>query len=133
MAIAGLHDKAVMDAESQAADLQAKKTRMKHMGEFKETGTPVVIVFRTLPNDSESCPRLILLLTSICHSLSWAWSQPWLSIRSLFVSAKMCGTDHSSLNILTVFESPGISTTPSKYLEFKQNLLYREKSVRRKL
>ena len=29
MAIAGLHDKAVMDAESQAADLQAKKTRMK--------------------------------------------------------------------------------------------------------
>ena len=55
MAIAGLHDKAVMDAESQAADLQAKKTRMKHMGEFKETGTPVVIVFRTLPNDSENC------------------------------------------------------------------------------
>ena len=55
MAIAGLHDKAVMDAESSAADLQAKKTRMKHMGEFKETGTPVVIVFRTLPNDSENC------------------------------------------------------------------------------
>ena len=34
---------------------RAKKTRMKHMGEFKETGTPVVIVFRTLPNDSENC------------------------------------------------------------------------------
>ena len=55
MAIAGLHDKAVMDADSQSADLQAKKTRMKHMGEFKETKTPVVIAFRTLPNDSENC------------------------------------------------------------------------------
>ena len=55
MAIAGLHDKAVMDAGTTSADIQAKKTRMKHMGEFKETKTPVVIVFRTLPNDSENC------------------------------------------------------------------------------
>ncbi len=55
MAIAGLHDKAVMDAGTTSADIQAKKTRMKHMGEFKETKTPVVIVFRSLPNDSENC------------------------------------------------------------------------------
>ena len=55
MAIAGLHDKAVMDTNTNSADIQAKKTRMKHMGEFKETKTPVVIVFRSLPNDSENC------------------------------------------------------------------------------
>ena len=51
MAIAGLHDKAVMDTNTNSADIQAKKTRMKHMGEFTETKTPVVIVFRSLPPD----------------------------------------------------------------------------------
>ena len=53
MAIAGLYDKMVMDANTNAADVEAKRTRMKHMGEYE--GVPVIVLFRTLPGDEKNC------------------------------------------------------------------------------
>ena len=51
----GLYDKMVMDAKSSADDAAAKRKMFKHMGEFKTTKTPVIVLFRTVPEEENNC------------------------------------------------------------------------------
>jgi hypothetical protein len=45
----------VMDAKSSADDAAAKRKMFKHMGEFKTTKTPVIVLFRTVPEEENNC------------------------------------------------------------------------------
>ena len=44
-----------MDAKSSADDAAAKRKMFKHMGEFKTTKTPVIVLFRTVPEEENNC------------------------------------------------------------------------------
>lgn len=49
-----LYDKLVMDAANMGVKPEAYKN-LKHLGVLKEDGAQVAIIFRTLPNEPESC------------------------------------------------------------------------------
>ena len=44
-----------MDSESINAEAKARRKYYKHIGELKEDGAKVAIIFRTIPNEPEAC------------------------------------------------------------------------------
>ena len=50
-----LYDKMVMDSNTAEAEALAKRKIFKHIGMLTETKTPVVILFRTVPEEPENC------------------------------------------------------------------------------
>jgi len=56
MAITGLYDKMVMDANTNATlTPNMGKKQLKHLGEYKESKTPVIVLFRTVPKEPNNC------------------------------------------------------------------------------
>jgi len=50
-----LYDKLVMDSASTNAEAKARRKYYKHIGELKEDGAKVAIIFRTVPKESDFC------------------------------------------------------------------------------
>jgi hypothetical protein len=50
-----LYDKLVMDSASTNAEAKARRKYYKHIGELKEDGAKVAILFRTVPGASDHC------------------------------------------------------------------------------
>ena len=44
-----------MDAKSATEDSASRRKMMKHMGEYKESKTPIVVLFRTVPDEPNNC------------------------------------------------------------------------------
>ena len=55
MAISGLYDKMVMDSNTNATAVLQGKKQLKHLGEYKESKTPVIVLFRTVPKEPNNC------------------------------------------------------------------------------
>ncbi len=55
MAITGLYDKMVMDANTGTPAVPAGKKQLKHLGEYKESKTTVIVLFRTVPGAPNNC------------------------------------------------------------------------------
>tara|TARA_B100001245_G_C22868853_1_gene417828 strand:+ start:41 stop:580 length:540 start_codon:yes stop_codon:yes gene_type:complete len=77
----GLYDKMVMDAKSATEDSAARRKMMKHMGEYKESKTPIVVLFRTVPGEPNNClimaPKFLpdIYLSSLMRAVESAEGQ----------------------------------------------------------